>query len=291
MKRLVPCGFDGTTARRRHRRHGTGDAKHQTVGVGRGRPRSGCEEGCEQRAKSRRCREEASAAKGIRAEKARPRVTAPIACLDPQPRAHQTARDPRLQMIAARGLAPVGLDPRLERRMLRAILAAHRGLRLDQPLGGGGEEIRLQRAVRPLEGEINPVEAVMVGVHVRRLRIQPGIVDLDVEKKVAVGVSRQQSRIQPRLPSAARPARRQVPSPPDSRRAAAGCAAETRRNRRDRRQTAGCHRRRAAPPAAGPTRRVRSSRRRPAATSPGRRAAWSPTPAHIGNPPTAGSGW
>ena len=192
----IPCSLRRRLPLRRGERHGAGQPKFQGILVDDGRTGTGTDERREQGIESGRHREDPSAAHRQGTHEPRPRIAAAIAGFDPQSRADQAFRDACLQAIAVGCLTPVSLDARFGRGMIDAVVAVHEGLRLDQPFSGGGEEIRLQRPVRPARGEVDPVEAVMFRVDVGGFGIEPGVVHLQVDIQVTIRETRQESRPQ-----------------------------------------------------------------------------------------------
>jgi len=79
-----------------------------------------------------------------------------------------------------RGLEPECLNTRLRRRMVDAVVTLDGALCLDEAGRTGRQKERLQRPVRPLQREIDPIELVPLRVGIAGFRSELGIVHFQI---------------------------------------------------------------------------------------------------------------
>ncbi len=92
-------------------------------------------------------------------------------------------------MIAPGGLQPECLDARFGGSPIDTILGLDHGLRLNQAGRAGGEEIGAEGAVGPLDREVDPIEAVAIGMRIGGLGYEMRIVDFQIKEQIALGGS------------------------------------------------------------------------------------------------------
>ncbi len=165
------------------------DPQLQCIRIDHGCAGAVTDEGGEQFVQTGRRKKQSAAHRSVRGGDSRPDFaraggSPPVDGVQPQVRADEAHGNARLQVIPPRRLQPKGLDAGLFHRAIRSIVALDHALSRDQPRCIRGEEIRSQRSVRTLQGQIDPVEAIPWGTRIAGLRIKMGVVDLHIEIEV-----------------------------------------------------------------------------------------------------------
>ena len=109
-------------------------------------------------------------------------AAARLARFDPEPVPHESERHACLEVIAAGGLEPVGLDARLVCDARSAVVLNHRLLRLDEAGGRRGKEIGFERAVGLLQRHVDAVEPVLIDIGIGGLGDEMRLIDLDIDE-------------------------------------------------------------------------------------------------------------